>query len=87
MGKWRQKDSVERSYSFQSHQKTRETSSQNENKILERARILCHQGHFGKAARILSSDGLAPSNEKTYEYLCSLHPEEKEPILPVTDEL
>ena len=65
----------------------RETSSQNENKIFERARTLCHQGLIGKAAEVLSSDKLAPSNEKTYEDLCALHPKEKEPILLVTDEL
>ena len=55
--------------------------------MLERARTLFHPGLFGKAAEILSSDGLATSNEKTYEHFCSLHPKEKEPILPITDEL
>ena len=43
------------------------------------------QDFFRKAAK--SSDGFAPSSEKTYADLCSLHPNEKEPILPVTDEL
>ena len=67
--------------------KARETSSQNENKMLESAKTICHQGLFGKAAKLLNSDGLAHSNEKTYEDLCSLHLKQKEPILPVTDEL
>ena len=55
--------------------------------MLESANILCHQGLYGKAAKILSSNGLAPSNRKTYEDIISLHPEEQDPILPVTDEL
>ena len=42
---------------------------------------------IGKAAKILSSDGLAPDNRKTYEDITYLHPEEQDPILPVTDEL
>ena len=68
--------------------KARETSSQNANKMVERAKTLCHQGFFGEAAKNLSSDELASSNEKTYEYLCYLHPKEKEPILlPATDEM
>ena len=36
---------------------------------------------------MLSSDGLAPSNRKTYADLFSLHPKEQDTILPVTDEL
>ena len=53
--------------------KARETSSQNENRMLERARTLCHQGFFKPT--------------KTYKNLCSLHPKEKVPFLPVKDEL
>ena len=54
--------------------KAKETWNQNENKMLERAKALYYQCLFGKAAKNLSPDGLAPTNEKTYKVLCSLHP-------------
>ena len=42
---------------------------------------------FWKSWKTLRSNGLAPCSEKTYDGLCSPHPKEKEPILPITDEL
>ena len=57
--------------------KSKRNIESKQKKMLERARTLCHQGLFGKAAKFFFSDGLAPSNEKTYKDLCSLRPKEK----------
>ena len=42
-----------------------------------RAKALCLQGHFGRAAKILSSDGAAPDNIQTFRELKTLHPLEE----------
>ena len=42
---------------------------------------------FWKSCENFKAKGLEPSNEKTYEDLCSRHPKAKESILPVKDEL
>ena len=47
--------------------------------IAARAKSLCLQGQFGRAAKILSSDGVAPDNKETLKELMSLHPAEEVP--------
>ena len=44
--------------------------------LAERAKSLCIHGQFGRAAKILSSDGVAPDNKKTLKELINLHPAE-----------
>ena len=52
--------------------------------LAARAKALCLQGPFWKAAKILSSDGVAPDNVQTFRELKTLHPLE-EPRLQVQD--
>ena len=45
--------------------------------LASRANTLCLRGQFGRAAKILSSEGIAPDSRKTPIELKKLHPEEK----------
>ena len=47
--------------------------------LAARAKSLCLQGQFGRAAKILSSDGVAPDNKETLNELMILHPAEEVP--------
>ena len=47
--------------------------------VAARAKSLCLQGQFGRAAKILSSDGVAPDNKETLKELMNLHPAEVPP--------
>ena len=47
--------------------------------LAARAKSLCLQGHFGRAAKILSSDGVAADNKETLKQLMNLHPAEEVP--------
>ena len=47
--------------------------------LAARAKSLCLQGQFGRAAKILSSDGVAPDNKETLKELMNLHPAEEVP--------
>ena len=40
---------------------------------------LCLQGQFGRAAKSLSLDGVAPDNKRTLKQLMDLHPAEEVP--------
>ena len=51
--------------------------------LASRAKTLCLQGQFGRAANILSSEGTAPDNRKTLIELKKLHPEENEILEPL----
>ena len=53
--------------------------------LASRAKTLCFQGQFGRAAKILSSEGIAPDNRKTLLELKKLHPEENEILEPLED--
>ena len=48
-------------------------------KRLQHVQNLCLQGQFGRAAKILSSDGVAPDNKETLKELMNLHPAEEVP--------
>ena len=47
--------------------------------LAARAKSLCLQGPLGRAAKILSSDGVAPDNKETLKELMNLHPAEEVP--------
>ena len=49
--------------------------------IIKRAKILCFQGQFGRAAKVLASDGFAPVNKATLDSLKKLHSPEDKPIV------
>ena len=49
--------------------------------LASRARSLCVQGQIGRAAAILSSEGLAPNSRATLKVVEELHPKEEPPIL------
>ena len=53
--------------------------------IADRAKALCLQGQFGRAATILSYDGVAQDNMQTFRALKTLHPVEEEPPLQFQD--
>ena len=42
-----------------------------------RANSPCLQGQFGRAIKILSSDGVDPDNKETLKELMNLHPAEE----------
>ena len=42
---------------------------------------LCFQGQYGRAAKVLASDGFAPVNKATLDSLKKLHPTEEKPIV------
>ena len=43
------------------------------------AKSLCLQGEFGRAAKILSLDGVAPDNKERLKEVMNLHPAKKVP--------
>ena len=47
--------------------------------LASRAKSFCLQGQFGRAAKVLSSDGIAPDDTATLNELKKLHPKEKQP--------
>ena len=53
--------------------------------LASRAKTFCLQGQFGRAERILSSEGIAPYNRKPLIELKKLHPEENEILEPLED--
>ena len=48
--------------------------------LAARGKSLCLQGQLGHAAKILSSDGVAPDNKETLKELINMHPAEE--VLP-----
>ena len=53
--------------------------------LAARAKALCLQGQFGRAAKTLSSDGVAPDDIQTFRELKTLHPLDEEPRLQFQD--
>ena len=54
--------------------------------ISVRAKTLCLQGQFGRAAKVLASEGLAPDNRATFKALEKLHPKEPLPVVNLSDD-
>ena len=53
--------------------------------LASRAKTICLQGQFGRSAKMLSSEGIAPENRKTLIELKKLHPGENEILDPMLD--
>ena len=53
----------------------------NSKEIIKRAKKLCFQGQYGRAEKVLASDGFAPVNKATLDSLKKLHPPEEKPIV------
>ena len=47
---------------------------------------MCLQGQFGRAAKVLASEGLAPDNKATFKALEKLHPKELLPVVSLLDD-
>ena len=55
------------------------TSNESIDALASRAKSLCLSGQFGRATKVLSSDGVALENAATLNELKKLHPKEKQP--------
>ena len=55
--------------------------------LASRAKSLCLQGQFGRTAKILSTEGLAPNIRATLKALEELHPKEVPPTFLQPDYL
>ena len=64
---------------------SRKTVTETTEVLAAPANALCLQGQFGRAAKILSSDGVAPDKMHTFRELKILHPLEEEPRLTFLD--
>ena len=53
----------------------------NSKEIIKRAKNLCFQGQYGRAANVLASDVFAPVNKAILDNLKKLHPPEEKPIV------
>ena len=51
-----------------------------------RAKTLCLQGQFGRAATVLASEGLALDKKATFKALEKLHPKEPLPVVSLPDD-
>ena len=58
---------------------SRKTSNESIDALTSHVKSLRLQGHFGRAAKVSSSDGVAPDNAATLSELKNLHPKEKQP--------
>ena len=47
---------------------------------------MCLQGRFGRAAKVLASEGLAPDNKATFKALEKLHPNEPLSVVSLPDD-
>ena len=64
---------------------SRNTVTETIEALAARAKALCFQGRFGRAAKILSSDGVAPDNMQIFRKLKTRHTLEEEPRLQFQD--
>ena len=58
---------------------SKKTSNESTDALASRANSHCLQRQFGRAAKVLSCDGVAPDNGATLNELKKLHPKEKQP--------
>ena len=58
---------------------SKKTSNESIDAVASCAKSLCLQGQFGRAAKVLSSVGVAPDNVSTLNKLKKLQPKEKQP--------
>ena len=71
-GLWNEACSVKQS------KRSNDTSSED---IIKRAKNLSFQGQYGRAAKVLTSDGFAPLNKATLDSVKKLHPTKRTPIV------
>ena len=55
------------------------SSNESIDALASRAKSLCLQGQFGRAAKVPSAEGVAPDNAETLNEFKKLHPKEKQP--------
>ena len=77
--RWKSGDYAALWYEAASMKQSNNTSNETIDALASRAKSLCLQGQFGRAAKVLSSDGVAPDNAATLNELKKLHPKEKQP--------
>ena len=77
--RWKSGDYAALLYEAASMKQSNKTSNESMDALASRAKSLCLQGQFGRAAKVLSSDGVAPDNTATLIELEKLHPKEKQP--------
>ena len=58
------------------HETIKKTDKNSIEEITFRAKTLCLQGQFGRAAKVLASECLAPKNKATFKALEKLQPKE-----------
>ena len=77
--RWKSGDYAALWYEAASMKQSNKTSNESIDALASRAKSLCLQGQFGRAAKVLSSDGVAPDNAAMLNELKKLHPKEKQP--------
>ena len=83
--RWRYGEFAALWYEAASMKQAKNKSNSTMEALASRAKTPCLQGQFGRAAKILSSEGIAPDNRKTLIELKKLHPEENEILEPLED--
>ena len=83
--RWKEADYAGLWYEAASMKQSRKTVTETKEALAACARALCLQGQFERAAKILSSNGVAPDNMHTFRELKTPHPLEEEPRLPLQD--
>ena len=77
--RWKNGDYAGLWFEAASMKQAKKTNHDSMETLAARAKSLCLQGQFGRAAKILSSDGVAPDNEETLKELMNFHPAEEVP--------
>ena len=76
---WKSGDYAALCYEAASMKHLKKTSNESIDALARRAKSFCLQGQFGRAAKVLSSDGVAPDNAATLNELKKLYHQEKQP--------
>ena len=83
--RWRSGEYAALWYEADSMKQAKYKSNSTMEALASRAKTLCLQGQFGRAAKILSLEGIAPDNRKTLIELKKLHPEGNAILEPLED--
>ena len=83
--RWRSGEYAALWYEAASIKQAKNKSNSRMEALAFRAKTRCLRGQFGRAAKILSSEGTAPDNRKTLIELKKLHPEENEILEPLEE--
>ena len=79
--RWKAGDYAGLWYEAASTKQSRKTVTETIEALAACAKALCLQGQFGRAAKILSSDGVAPDNMQKFREIQTLHLPDEEPRL------